>query len=67
MREYSASWNPGDEPYYPIDNVDSRNRLAKYQDETHKMQNLIIGGRLGGYKYYDMDKSIDAALNAELF
>ena len=67
MREYSATWKTGDEPYYPIDNAESRELLAKYQDEADKIQNLIIGGRLGGYKYYDMDKSIDAALKVELF
>ncbi len=66
MREYSATWKTGDEPYYPIDNVESRDLLARYQAETIKVQNLIIGGRLGEYKYYDMDKSIDAALKVEL-
>ena len=66
MREYPVSWKIGDEPYYPIDNVDSRVLLAKYQSEAGKIHNLVIGGRLGGYKYYDMDKSIDAALKVEL-
>ena len=62
MREYSAAWNPGDEPYYPIDTIDSRDLLVCYQTEAAKIPKLIVGGRLGGYKYYDMDKSIDAAL-----
>lgn len=66
MHEYPASWKTGDEPYYPIDNVDSCDLLAKYQNEAATIQNLIIGGRLGGYKYYDMDKSIEAALNVKL-
>ena len=62
MREYSAAWKPGDEPYYPIDNPESRDLLTRYQFEAATIQNLVVGGRLGGYKYYDMDKSIDAAL-----
>ena len=62
MREYSASWRHGDEPYYPIDNAESRELLAKYRAEAETVPNLVIGGRLGGYKYYDMDKSIEAAL-----
>lgn len=75
-REYSATWQSGDEPYYPIDNADSRALLAKYQEEVEKFNSstsslqpstkLIVGGRLGGYKYYDMDKSIAAALAMEL-
>ena len=66
MREYSATWKLGDEPYYPIENADSSDLLAKYQIKAMNVQNLIIGGRLGGYKYYDIDKSIDAALKLEL-
>ena len=66
MREYSEVWEIGDEPYYPIDNADSRVLLTKYQIEASKIKNLIIGGRLGGYKYYDMDKSIESALKVEI-
>lgn len=66
MREYSAAWKPGDEPYYPIDNADSRELLEKYRGEAAGIPNLVIGGRLGGYKYYDMDKSIEAALKVEI-
>ena len=66
MREYSAAWKPGDEPYYPVDNAESRELLAKYQAEAATIPNLVIGGRLGGYKYYDMDKSIEAALRVAL-
>ena len=62
MREYPATWKPGDEPYYPVDCEESRALLSKYQDEARKYPNLVIGGRLGGYRYYDMDKSIAAAL-----
>lgn len=66
MREYSAAWSLGDEPYYPVDNADSKALLYKYQSEAAKITNLVVGGRLGGYKYYDMDKSIEAALNIEI-
>ena len=66
MREYSAAWKPGDEAYYPINNAESRLLLERYQVEAARMPNLIVGGRLGGYKYYDMDKSIDAALKVGL-
>ena len=66
MREYPAAWKPGDEPYYPVDNAKSRELLARYHGETAKLENLIIGGRLGGYKYYDMDKSVEAALHCDI-
>lgn len=61
-REYSATWKPGDEPYYPVNNEESAALLEQYRAEGAKHQGLIIGGRLGGYKYFDMDKSIEAAL-----
>ena len=66
MREYSAQWKPGDEPYYPVDCEESRALLAKYREEAAKVPNLIVGGRLGGYKYFDMDQSIAAALAVEI-
>ncbi len=62
MCEYPAIWKLGDESYYPIDNSDSRDLLSRYQVEAMKVQNLVIGGCLGGYKYYDMDKFIESAL-----
>jgi len=76
-REYPADWQPGDEPYYPIDTPESRELLAKYQEEVEtfnlKQSNnsnnqtiLKVGGRLGGYKYYDMDKSVESALKVEI-
>ena len=61
-REYSSSWQLGDEPYYPIANPESAALLKMYQDEAGKVTNLTVGGRLGGYKYYDMDKAMAAAL-----
>ena len=66
MREYSATWKLGDEPYYPVNNDESAALLKKYQDEASKIPNLVIGGRLGQYKYLDMDKSIQAALELKL-
>ena len=61
-REYPKTWQPGDEPYYPVDTPASRELLARYQAEAAKTPNLIVGGRLGGYGYYDMDRSIGNAL-----
>ena len=66
MREYPATWKTGDEPYYPVDSADSRALLSEYQAEAKKIKNLAIGGRLGGYKYYDIDKSIESALKVDL-
>lgn len=66
MREYSKTWAQGDEPYYPINNPESAALLKRYQDEAAKIPNLIVGGRLGGYKYYDMDQAMAAALEVPL-
>ncbi len=66
MREYSAAWKRGDEPYYPVDNAASRLLLEAYQAEAAKIKNLVVGGRLGAYRYFDMDKSIAAALSLEI-
>lgn len=62
--EYPADWKRGDEPYYPVMNAASAALLARYQAEAAKLPNLVIGGRLGEYKYYDMDQSIARALAA---
>jgi len=62
-REYPADWKKGDEPYYPI-NDDRNNALfAEYQKLAATEKNVLFGGRLGQYKYYDMDKVIEAALD----
>ena len=61
-REYPKTWQPGDEPYYPVDTPASRELLARYRAEAAKTPSLIVGGRLGGYGYYDMDRSIGNAL-----
>lgn len=63
-REYPQTWKPGDEPYYPVDNADSRALADRYRAEAANIPHLIVGGRLGEYKYYDMDRSIDRALEA---
>ena len=61
-REYSSEWKKGDEPYYPVNN-DKNNALYQQNKElADKEHKVIFGGRLGGYKYYDMDKVIAAAL-----
>ena len=61
-REYSSEWKPGIEPYYPINNEENNGLYAKYRELADKEKNVIFGGRLGHYKYYDMDKVIEAAL-----
>ena len=61
-REYPAKWNKGDEPYYPINNERNNNMYTKYKELADKETNVIFGGRLGMYKYYDMDKVIAEAL-----
>ena len=66
MREYSAAWKPGDEPYYPVDCEESRALLAKYRAEAERVPNLVVGGRLGGYRYFDMDQTIAAALALDI-
>jgi len=62
-REYPAEWKKGDEPYYPVN--DERNNVlyAQYQKLAEREKNVLFGGRLGQYKYYDMDKVIAAALD----
>ncbi|MBQ2101597.1 MAG: UDP-galactopyranose mutase [Lachnospiraceae bacterium] len=61
-REYPAEWKRGDEPYYPINNDRNNGLFAEYQKLAEKEKNVLFGGRLGQYKYYDMDKVIAAAL-----
>lgn len=62
-REFPMSWKLGDEPYYAVENAESRALLSLYRDETQNHGNLIVGGRLGEFKYYDMDQSIARALD----
>ena len=61
-REYSSEWHVGMEPYYPVNNETNNALFEKYKELAEKEENVIFGGRLGNYKYYDMDKVIEAAL-----
>ena len=61
-REYSSEWKPGDEPYYPVNDEKNGKLYAAYKELADDEQNVIFGGRLGEYKYYDMDAVIAAAL-----
>lgn len=62
-KEYPSEWGNGEEPYYPINNEKNDSLYLKYQELSKKERQVIFGGRLGQYKYYDMDKVIEAALN----
>ena len=63
-KEYSSEWKPGSEPYYPVNDNRNNTLYEKYRDEAKKENKVVFGGRLGEYKYYDMDQVIEAALNA---
>lgn len=62
-REYSSEWKPGDEPYYPVNDEKNGELYAKYKEMADKEEKVIFGGRLGEYKYYDMDQVIGVALS----
>lgn len=62
-REYSSEWKPGDEPYYPVNDEKNGKLYAQYKVLADAEKNVIFGGRLGEYKYYDMDQVIAAALD----
>ncbi len=61
-REYSDKWTKDKEPYYPINDEKNNSLYEKYKELANKDKNIIFGGRLGQYKYYDMDKVIEATL-----
>ena len=61
-REFSSEWKPGDEPYYPVNDEKNGALYAQYKALAEEEENVIFGGRLGEYKYYDMDAVIAAAL-----
>lgn len=63
-REYSTEWKPGIEPYYPVNDEKNSALYEQYAELAQKEKDVIFGGRLGQYKYYDMDKVIRAALDA---
>jgi len=62
-REYSSEWKPGDEPYYPVNDEKNGELYKKYRELAEKEKNVVFGGRLGEYRYYDMDKVLRAALD----
>ena len=62
-REYPAAWNKGDEPYYPINDEKNSRLYEQYLELAKEEENVLFGGRLGGYRYYDMDKVLRAALD----
>ena len=62
-REYSSEWKPGDEPYYPVNDDKNGALYAKYKELAQAEHHVVFGGRLGEYKYYDMDAVIASALD----
>jgi len=61
-REYPTEWKPGEEPYYPVNNEKNNTLFAAYRKLAETQPQVLFGGRLGAYQYYDMDKVIEAAL-----
>ena len=61
-KEYSTEWKPGGEPYYPVNNQKNDALFNEYKKLAQKENSVLFGGRLGNYKYYDMDKTIEQAL-----
>lgn len=62
-REYSSEWRPGDEPYYPVNDSKNGDLYNEYKKLADSEPGVIFGGRLGEYRYYDMDEAIEEALN----
>ena len=62
-REYSSEWKVGDEPYYPVNDEKNSNLYKKYKELALQEKNVIFGGRLGEYKYYDMDATVASVLD----
>lgn len=63
-REYPADWKRGDEPYYPVNNSKNNELYKKYKKLSQTVPNVLFGGRLGQYRYYDMHQVIQSALNS---
>lgn len=61
-REYSSEWKPGDEPYYPVNDEKNGKLYAAYKAMAEKEEKVVFGGRLGEYKYYDMDQIVEIVL-----
>jgi UDP-galactopyranose mutase len=64
-REYSKEWHPGDEPYYPLNDEKNSKLYEHYRELAVAEEKVLFGGRLGEYKYYDMDMVIEKAMKAE--
>ena len=62
-REYSSEWKPGDEPYYPVNDEKNGQLYQAYRALADQEPQVLFGGRLGEYKYYDMDQVVDRALS----
>ncbi len=62
-KEYPSDWKPGAEKYYPVNDEKNNSLYKKYKELAEKETKVLFGGRLGEYKYYDMDKTIESALN----
>ena len=62
-KEYPSTWHLGDEPYYPVNNKRNQELYQKYAEYAKKESDVVFGGRLGEYKYYDMDKVVASALH----
>lgn len=62
-REYSSEWKPGDEPYYPVNDEKNLHVYEQYEQLAGQEKQVIFGGRLAEYKYYDMDRVIRRALD----
>ena len=63
-REYSCEWKPGDEPYYPVNDEKNAELYRRYRLLADREEKVLFGGRLGSYRYYDMDQVILSALSA---
>ena len=65
-KEYSSEWKLGDEPYYPVNDEKNSRLYEKYRKMSESETNVLFGGRLGEYKYYDMDKVIESAIKLSI-
>ena len=63
-REFSWEWKPGEEPFYPVNDEKNAALYSRYAEMAKKEQRVFMGGRLGSYRYYDMDQVVEAALDA---
>ena len=61
-KEYPKEWEEGSEPYYPVNDAENNEIYSKYKELSNRESNILFGGRLAEYKYYDMHQVIDSAL-----